>query len=103
MVWKLYKLMAYVLVQCAIAACFGRTDSGQLEIQINKLHRLKRIIACVRDYYGLHPNFVKDTYGTMENYLRQHISEHDWALLTQLQVVKPNQSGMLHNPVLDIA
>jgi hypothetical protein len=103
MVWKLYKMMAQVLFRCAFTACFDRTDSGQLEIQINKLHRLKRIIACVRDCYGLHPNFVKDTYGTMENYLRQHLSEHDWALLTHLQVIKLNQGTVLHNSVLDIA
>ena len=103
MVWKLYKMMAQILFQCAVAACFDQANSGELEAQINKLHRLKRIITTVRHYYSLHPNFVKDTYGTLENYLRQHISEHDWALLTQLQVIKPNQGAMLHNSVLDIA
>lgn len=103
MVWKLYRMMAQILFRCAVAVCFDRTDSGELETQINKLHRLKQIITCVRHYYSLHPNFVKDTYGTLENYLRQHISEHDWALLSQLQVIKPNQGATLQNSVLDIA
>ena len=103
MVWKIYKMMAQMLFQCAVAACFDRTNSGELETQINKFHRLKRIISCVRHYYSLHPNFVKDTYGTLENYLKQHTSEHDWALLAHLQIIKPNQSAMLHQSVLDIA
>lgn len=96
-------MMAQVLLRYAAAACFDRTNSGELEAQTNKLYRLRRIIACVRQYYGLHPTFVKDTYGTMENYLEQHITEHDRALLAQLQVVKSNQGASLHNPVLDIA
>lgn len=95
--------MAQILFKCAVAVCFDPTRSGELEAQINKIHRLKRIITCVQHYYSLHPNFVKDTYGTLENYLRQHTSEHDWALLTQLQVVKPNPGTILHNSVLDIA
>ncbi|WP_461065723.1 hypothetical protein [Spirosoma horti] len=103
MVWKLYRMMAVVLFRCAVAACFDRTSSGELGIQINRLYRLKRIVICVRQYYGLHPNFAKDTYGTMENYLRQHISDHDWVLLTHLQVIKPNKGAVVHNPFLDIA
>jgi len=95
--------MAQIAFRCAVVACFNRTDSGELEFQINKLHRLKRIIACVRHYYSLHPNFVKDAYGTLENYLKLHTSEHDWALLTQLQIIKLNQDTILHHSVLDIA
>ncbi|RZK63896.1 MAG: hypothetical protein EOO85_30525 [Pedobacter sp.] len=96
-------MMAHILFQCASAVCFYRINSGELEAQINKLHRLKRIIACVRHYYSLHPNFAKDTYGTLENYLQQHIAEYDWALLTQLQIIKPDQDAILHQSVLDIA
>lgn len=95
--------MAQILFQCAVAVCFYRTKSGELEAQINKIYRLRRIISCVRRCYSLHPTFVKDTYGTLENYLKQHSSEYDWALLTQLQIIKPNQSATLHHSVLDIA
>lgn len=102
MVWKLHKIMVGVLFRCAILVCSGRAGSGELESQLNKLHRLKRIIVWVRQYYGLHPNYARDTYGTMENYLRQHIAEYDWALLTQLPFTKSNQDSILHS-TLDVA
>ena len=97
-------MMAQVLVRCAIAVCFDRANADGLDVDINKLYRLKRIIAAVRQYYGLHPNYSKDTYGTMENYLRQHISEHDWALLAQVHFVGSTPEGSrLPKAVLDIA
>lgn len=103
MVWKLYKMLAQVLFRYVVMVCFDRTNDNGLAMQLNKIHRLRRIIIAVRQYYGLHPNYSKDTYGTMENYLRQHVSEHDWILLTQLHFVESTQGTSLHNPVLDMA
>ncbi|GAB3809398.1 hypothetical protein GCM10028819_50940 [Spirosoma humi] len=74
-----------------------------MQTQINKLHRLRQIVTSIQHYYSLHPNFVKDTYGTLENYLQQHTAESDRVLLTQLKVIKPIQSARLHHSVLDIA
>ena len=103
MVWKLYRMMAIILFRCVVITCFGHYGSYQLDVQIERLNRLNRIIKCIRQYYGLHPKFVKDTYGTVENYLRQHVSEQDWVLLNQLHVIKPMHTPVHHKPVLDIA
>ncbi|MFD2933747.1 hypothetical protein [Spirosoma flavum] len=103
MIWKLYKMMATILFRCTILACFSADASGQIEVQTQKIRRLSRIVSCVRQYYGLHPNFVMDRYGNIEIYLKQHLSEQDWALLAQLQVIKLTPVHSHHNQVLDIA
>lgn len=103
MIWKLYKALAQVLFRWALIVCFDRTNANGLAAQVKIVHRLRRIIVAVRQYYGLHPNYSKDTYGTLENYLRQHISEQDWVLLTQLHVVESTKEVSLHKSVLDIA
>ncbi len=76
---------------------FSRDAFFQLDEQINKLNRLRQIVKHIRQYYSLHPNFAKDAYGNVENYLKQHISNQDWTLLNQLHV------PMHHKAVLYIA
>lgn len=95
-------MLVQVLFRIAIIVCFDRTDTIGLDIQMNTIHRLRRIITSVRQYYSLHPNYSKDTYGTVENYLRRHVSEPDWVLLTQCHLVEPAQTR-IHNSVSAIA
>ncbi|AUD05737.1 hypothetical protein CWM47_30170 [Spirosoma pollinicola] len=103
MVWKLHKLMAVIVFRCALLSTFSQEAFYQLDEQVDKLNRLKRIVRYVRQYYSLHPNFAKHTYGSLENYLERHISEQDWILLNQLHLVEPLRVPLHHKPVLDIA
>ncbi len=95
--------MATVLFRCAVIACFSSNASCQIESLVERLNRLSRIVKFIRQYYGLHPNFAKDRYGSIDVYLRQHLSEQDWVLLAQLQVIKPIHIQNQHKQVLDIA
>ncbi|GAB2560421.1 hypothetical protein [Spirosoma aerophilum] len=103
MVWKIYKVIAFVYFQCALIACCSQDALWQLDEQTDTIDRLIRIIGRIREYSNLHPNYIKDTYGDMEAYLQKHISRQDWALLNQLQIITPVQAASHHQPVLEIA
>ena len=102
MIWKIYKLIAGMLVQCGIRAYMGASPSKQNDL-LTQVNRLYRIITCIRAYYGLHPSFATTTYGSLDQYLKQRLSQQDWLLLNQLQVVKSRDTTYIRDTVLDVA
>ena len=103
MIWKLYKIIALLFFRCAVIASSGQDAFYRLGEQVNKINRLIRIIEGIRQYHGLHPRYAKDTYGTLEGYLKRHVSESDWVLLTQLQLIPSMPASVHHQQILKIA
>jgi hypothetical protein len=102
MIWKIYKLIAGLLVQSGIRACMGSSPSEQDDL-LTQVNRLYRITTCIRAYYGLHPSFAATTYGSLNQYLKQRLSQQEWLLLNQLQVVKSGDAAYIRDTVLDVA
>ena len=80
MIWKLYQRITVVISQSLLRALFRHDSVGQISEQV-ELDRLTRIVKGVRQFYGLHPNVVKDEYGDIHAYLRQHLCEQDRVFL----------------------
>lgn len=81
MIWKLYQRIAVLFFQSLLGVLFRPNADGQIGKQVENLDRLTRIVKGVSEFYGLHPNVVKDEYGNVHAYLRQHLSEQDRVFL----------------------
>ena len=84
MIWKLYRMIALLSCQHVLSACFGRYASWQIDTQVEDIDQLIRLINCINQYQNLHPNFAKDQYGSVEGFVRTHLSEQDWIVLVQI-------------------
>ena len=90
MIWKLYKTVITLFIRSLVSIVAYGIESqevAQLQYQID---RLRHIIDTIRQYSGLHPAFARDTFGSLNNYLRQRLSAHELALLTEHMSLLPD-------------
>lgn len=99
----MYKLIAVVLLRLAYTSLLIQERRNRTDWLLTQLDQLNRIVSYIWHYHGLHPAFARQTYGTLQEYLKHQLPAQDWSLLTQLDVVKPVQTTAHQRPVFDNA
>ncbi|QJD79864.1 hypothetical protein [Spirosoma rhododendri] len=90
MIWTLHKRAAKAAFMSTAAALMGRHADRVRQQRL--LGQIDRVISRLKQAHSLHPAWLKQQYGTLDGYLKCHLSADDWQYVLQIrQAELPNE------------
>lgn len=85
MIWTLQKAVAVNTVNIIFSTVFMSDSAEKIKRYRTRLNRLSRIVNRVQGAQSLHPSLLASEYGSINDYLKAHLSTDDYRYFIGLQ------------------